>query len=73
MDEGIIQDIVVSADLDDINIVVIDFDIEGSDHPSIIQIPNGEEAFVFEPEFNVINDGDVEYYEELKRRIYDGE
>ena len=67
LEGGIIQNIDVSKDLESIKVVVIDFDIDGMPNHKLIRLPSHESVFVCEYAINVIDDGDVEYFEELKK------
>ena len=62
MDGGLLQDVSVSADLSDIEITVIDFDIEGTS-AKISKTPHGDDALIDTEPTNVIGDGDLEFWE----------
>lgn len=66
MDGGLIQDIDVSADLEDIKITIVDFDIEGT-RMEISKTPHGEDALIFDYEHAVVGDGDLEFWKEILR------
>ena len=63
---GLVQNVDVTNDLDDIEITLIDLDIEGSSLKETKSLPNGDEAFIQEYETNNIEDGDIEYFKEIK-------
>lgn len=69
MDGGLIQDISVSADMEDVEITVIDLDIEGCEEQYIITLPDEQQqAMVWKQYFQMIDDGDVEHFEEIIKR-----
>ena len=55
MDGGLLQDVNVSEDLKEVEIIVVDFDTEGS-RLSIKKTPEGENALIWEEPINIIND-----------------
>ena len=74
MDGGLIQSIHVTEDLGDLEaIVIVDLDTDGCIDPGVIELPDGEDAYVYESDFHVIDDGDVEYYKEIRNNIYNGD
>ena len=69
LEGGIIQNIDVSADLHDIKITVIDFDIDSALENEITFLPSGDSARVFKYPTNVMGDGDVDYFEKILNNL----
>ena len=70
MDGGLIQDISISADLEGIEVTVIDFDIDGYGKEELVLLSSDNLVSVWQEKPNVIDDGDVEQFEEIiKKRI----
>ena len=68
LEGGLIQDISVTEDLDDVEITVVDFD---TDMPCVEELkitPKGEEAYIYDYPVNTIGDGDWEFFEKIRSR-----
>ena len=67
VDGGLIQDINVSKDLEDVEVTIVDFDTEGQ--MDVKKTPKDEDALIWEEPVFEIGDGDLEFWEEvLKKR-----
>jgi hypothetical protein len=66
-DGGLIQDINVSTDLEDVEITIVDFDIEGS-MMDIKKTPLDEDALIYEELANIISSENIEFWEEILAR-----
>lgn len=70
MDGGLIQDISISADLEGIEITIIDLDIDGDGEEELVSLSSDDLASVWQEQPDVIDDGDVEHFEKIiKKRI----
>ena len=69
LEGGLIQNIDISADLQDIKIIVIDLDTDGVPDDELKILPGGDFAVVFEHILNIIGDGDVDIFEEILKNI----
>ena len=64
MDGGILQDVTVSANLSNVEITVIDYDIEGTS-AKITKTPHGDDALIYQEPTNVIDDGNLGFWEKI--------
>ena len=64
MDGGILQDVTVSANLSNVEITVIDYDIEGTS-AKISKTPGGDDALIDQEPTNVIDDGNLGFWEKI--------
>ena len=67
LEGGVIQNINVTNDLENIKAVVVDFDVDGVED-SKLEVVGGHLAVVYEYGVDKIADGDVERFENLLRR-----
>ena len=70
MDGGLIQNVLVTDDLDiGLHVVVVDMDTEGLEDQDVTILPDGDEAFIHEAAPEVISDGDMGYWEQVLRNF----
>jgi len=62
---GKIQTVHASADLEDSNLTIIDFDVDGMEDYKLTRVGNGNLANVYQEKILSIDDGDVEFFEDL--------
>jgi len=67
MEGGVIQNINVTNNLDNIKAVVVDFDVQGVDESKLNLVSN-HWAVIYSYEVDRIDDGDVEHFEKLIER-----
>lgn len=65
MDGGLIQDINVSADLEDVEVTVVDFDIEGVPEKDIRKTPYGTNAMIYREPTEIITDEVLKFWEKI--------
>ncbi len=61
---GLIQNIEVTQDLEDVQITVIDFEVEGIDEKDLLEVQK-QPAFVFQIDAFTTKDEDLETWEDI--------